>query len=95
MKHRFRMAKDPSQVNLRRRTSCTRSCSTSCARAASPSLPGNWENVTTRGVDLLGLPVGTLLRLGARPSWRSPGCASCAQIDDFQKGLLKQVVGRD
>ncbi|GAX51805.1 molybdenum cofactor biosysynthesis protein [Streptomyces olivochromogenes] len=54
------------------------------------------ENVSTRGVDLLGLPVGTLLRLGDEAVVEITGPRNpCAQIDDFQKGLLKQVVRRD
>ena len=32
------------------------------------------ENVTTRGIDLLALPLGTRLRLGARQSLRLRGC---------------------
>jgi MOSC domain-containing protein YiiM len=47
-------------------------------------------------VDLLGLPVGTLLRLGATAVVEVTGLRNpCRQIDDFQTGLLKQVIGRD
>ena len=47
-------------------TSSTPSCTTSCAPPASRVAPGEMgENVTTRGVDLLGLPERTRLRLGA------------------------------
>ncbi|MEN3613498.1 MOSC domain-containing protein [Plantactinospora sp. ZYX-F-223] len=54
------------------------------------------ENVTTRGVDLLGLPVGTLLRLGDAAVVEVTGLRNpCAQIDNFQPGLLKRVVHRD
>lgn len=50
------------------------------------------ENITTRGVDLLHLPEGTILNLGnARiriTGLRSP----CYQIDRFQPGLMEQLI---
>jgi MOSC domain-containing protein YiiM len=36
------------------------------------------ENVTTSGIDLLGLATGTRLHLGVSPSSRSPVCATPA-----------------
>ncbi|MGW0754652.1 MOSC domain-containing protein, partial [Streptomyces sp. NPDC002587] len=66
-------------------------------RADPPGITGQplGENITTSGIDLLGLPVGTLLRIGDAvlevTGLRNP----CLQIDNFQDGLLKQVVGRD
>lgn len=54
------------------------------------------ENVTTRGVDLLGLPLGTRLRLGGEAVVELTGVRTpCSQLDRFQKGLLKAVVDRD
>ena len=53
------------------------------------------ENVTTRGIDLLGLPTGSRLRLGAEAVVEVTGLRNpCFQIDVFQAGVLKQVVGR-
>ncbi len=54
------------------------------------------ENITTRGIDLLGLPKGTRLKLGRSAvveltDLRNP----CAQLDDFQKNLLAAVLDRD
>jgi MOSC domain-containing protein YiiM len=61
-----------------------------------PNLRELGENVTTRGVDLLGLPVGTRLRLGDEAVVEVTGLRNpCAQIDTFRQGLMKQVVGRD
>ena len=52
------------------------------------------ENVTTRGIDLLGLPIGTRLHLGDVAVVEVTGLRNpCSQIDDFQRGLLKEVVG--
>ena len=54
------------------------------------------ENITTRDIDLLGLPVGALLRIGDDAVVEVTGLRNpCVQIDAFQHGLLKQVVGRD
>ncbi|MFY1692450.1 MOSC domain-containing protein [Plantactinospora sp. WMMB782] len=47
-------------------------------------------------MDLLGLPVGTLLRLGDAAVVEVTGLRNpCAQIENFQSGLLKRVVHRD
>jgi MOSC domain-containing protein YiiM len=54
------------------------------------------ENVTTCGVDLLGLPVGTVLLLGDTAEVLVTGLRNpCRQIDTFQPGLLGRVVHRD
>ena len=54
------------------------------------------ENVTTRGVDLLALPKGARLRLGAEAVIEVTGLRNpCRQIDAFQPGLTKAVLGRD
>jgi len=54
------------------------------------------ENVTTTGIDLLGLPAGTRLQLGESAVVELTGLRNpCLQIDRFQDGLLKRVVARD
>jgi MOSC domain-containing protein YiiM len=54
------------------------------------------ENLTTRGVDLLALPVGTLLHLGDDAVVTLTGLRNpCYQIDDCRPGVLKEVLGRD
>ena len=54
------------------------------------------ENITTRGIDLLGLPLGTHLLLGTEAVVELTGLRTpCKQIDTFMPGLLKQIVGRD
>ena len=53
------------------------------------------ENITTRGLDLLRLPAGTLLRMGdalvAVTGLRNP----CVQLDTFSPGLRGAVLDRD
>jgi MOSC domain-containing protein YiiM len=54
------------------------------------------ENVTTQGLDLFALSVGTLLRLGPEAVVEVTGLRNpCAQIDGYRDGLLKQVLGKD
>ena len=54
------------------------------------------ENVTTRGIDLLALPKGAQLRLGAEAVIEITGLRNpCRQIEAFEPGLLSAVLGRD
>jgi MOSC domain-containing protein YiiM len=54
------------------------------------------ENITTRDLDLLNLPTGTLLHLGTEAVVEVTGLRNpCVQIDRFQPGLLKQVLDHD
>ncbi|MET7737437.1 MOSC domain-containing protein [Streptomyces sp. NPDC005402] len=96
VKHRFRMKKDPSQPNLRQVHLMHAELFEELRAAGFEVRAGELgENVTTRGVDLLGLSVGTLLHLGDEAVVEVTGLRNpCAQIDGFQKGLLKEVVGR-
>ena len=51
------------------------------------------ENVTTRGLDLLALPQGTLLRLGADALVRVTGLRNpCLQMDRFAPGLMAATL---
>ncbi len=54
------------------------------------------ENITTRGVDLLGLPSGARLRLGAGAVVEVTGLRNpCAQLDALRPGLMAATLGRD
>lgn len=53
------------------------------------------ENISTRGIDLLNLPRGTLLRIGPDAVVEVTGLRSpCVQIDRFEPGLLAAVRER-
>ncbi|WP_433549211.1 MOSC domain-containing protein [Streptomyces sp. CA-294286] len=97
VKHRSRVAQDPTQPNLRQVHLIHQELFDEVREEGFEVAPGQLgENVTTRGIDLLALPVGTLLRLGADAVVEVTGLRNpCLQIDRFQEGLLKQVVGRD
>ncbi|MFI5806050.1 MOSC domain-containing protein [Streptomyces sp. NPDC051561] len=97
VKHRSRVAQDPTQPNLRQVHFIHQELFDEVRQQGFEVRPGQLgENVTTSGIDLLALPVGTLLRLGGEAVVEVTGLRNpCLQIDNFQDGLLKQVVGRD
>jgi MOSC domain-containing protein YiiM len=96
VKHRSRVARDPAQPNLRQVHLIHAELHDELAAAGYTVNPGDLgENVTTRGIDLLGLPTGTLLRLGDEAVIEVTGLRNpCLQIEAFQNGLLAHVVGR-
>lgn len=54
------------------------------------------ENITTRGIDLLSLPTGTQLRLGADAVVRVTGLRTpCPQLNGVQAGLMAACLPRD
>ncbi|MEU1054747.1 MOSC domain-containing protein [Streptomyces sp. NPDC005876] len=97
VKHRSRVAQDPTQPNLRQVHLIHEELFAEVGEDGFRVAPGDLgENITTRGIDLLGLPAGTLLRLGDTAVLEVTGLRNpCVQIDRFQDGLLKRVVGRD
>jgi MOSC domain-containing protein YiiM len=97
VKHRSRVARDPTQPNLRQVHLIHQELFDDVAQDGFLVRPGELgENVTTHGIDLLGLPTGTLLRLGDEAVVEVTGLRNpCTQIDNFQDGLLKRMVGRD
>ncbi|PKW05085.1 MOSC domain-containing protein YiiM [Streptomyces sp. 1222.5] len=97
VKHRSRVAQDPTQPNLRQVHLLHEELFTEVGEEGFSVAPGELgENITTRGIDLLALPVGTLLRIGELAVLEVTGLRNpCLQIDTFQGGLLKRVVGRD
>ncbi|MGK9233461.1 MOSC domain-containing protein [Inquilinus limosus] len=97
VKHRSRVRVDPTQPNLRQVHLIQAELHDELAAAGFVVKAGELgENVTTRGIDLLGLPTGARLRIGAEAVVEITGLRNpCAQIDGFQPGLLKMVLGRD
>jgi MOSC domain-containing protein YiiM len=97
VKHRSRVARDPNQPNLRQVHLIHAELLDELRTAGfSVSVGQIGENVTTRGIDLLGLPSGTRLHLGDTAAVEVTGLRNpCAQLDDFQPGLMAAVLGRD
>jgi MOSC domain-containing protein YiiM len=54
------------------------------------------ENITTRGIDVLALPTGTLLHLGDEAVIEVTGLRTpCSQLDGIQKGLMDACLNKD
>jgi len=96
VQHRSRVARDPSQPNLRQVHLIHAELLDQLAESGHAIEPGQLgENVTTRGIDLLGLPTGALLRIGEAAVVRVTGLRNpCQQIEGFDTGLLRELVGR-
>lgn len=97
VQHRSRVARDPSQPNLRQVHLIHAELHDELAGAGHTVVAGDMgENITTRGVDLLGLPTGTLLRLGETALVQVTGLRNpCLQLNRFQAGLMQAVLDRD
>jgi len=93
VKHRSRVAKDPNQPNLRQ-VHLVMSELLDEVRAAGHEIREGQlgENITTSGIDMVALPVGSVLRIGddalvALTGLRNP----CKQIRDVGDGVLKMM----
>lgn len=97
VQHVSRVRRDPSQPNLRQVHLIPTELFDEVGQAGHVVHPGDLgENVTTTGIDVFRLPTGTVLRLGEAAEVLVTGLRNpCRQIEDFQPGLLKQVLGRD
>src|SRR5262245_34887543 len=97
VKHRSRVARDPTQPNLRQVHLIHAELQEELKRAGFSVAAGDMgENITTRGIDLLGLPTGTRLHIGASAVVEVTGLRNpCDQLDQFQSGLRAAVLGRD
>jgi len=97
VKHLSRVARDPTQPNLRQVHLIHAELHDELGAAGFEVRAGDLgENVTTRGIPLLELPAGTRLRLGGSAVVEITGLRNpCVQIDRFRPGLLGNVVGRD
>lgn len=96
VKHRSRVKADPTQPNLRQVHLIHSELFAEVAEkgfAVGPADLG--ENVTTEGIDLLALPRGTVLEIGESVRLEVTGLRNpCAQIDEFQRGLLGAVLDK-
>ena len=97
VKHRSRVAKDPTVPNLRQVHLIHAELHDELRARGFELAPGEMgENVTTRGVDLLGLPTGARLRLGGDAVVEVTGLRNpCRQLDGLRKGLMAATLDRD
>lgn len=97
VKHRSRVAADPTQPNLRQVHLVHSELFDELGAQGFQLTPGLiGENVTTRGIDLLGLPRGALLHLGADAVVEVTGLRNpCTQLDGIQPRLMRACLGYD
>jgi MOSC domain-containing protein YiiM len=95
--HRYDRRRHPDAPNLRQVHLIAGEALDELRAAGFAVGPGDLgENVTTRGVDLPGLPAGTRLCLGAEAVVRVTGLRTpCVQLDRFRPGLMAATLGRD
>jgi MOSC domain-containing protein YiiM len=97
VKHRSRVAADPTQPNLRQVHLIHAELHDELRAAGFSVLAGQMgENITTRDVDLLGLPTGTRLHIGSSAVVEVTGLRNpCKQLDQLAPGLMAAVLDRD
>ena len=97
VKHRSRVAKDPTQPNLRQVHLIHSQLFAELAKKGFIIKPGEMgENITTKGINLLDLPRNTILKIGKTAKIQITGLRNpCLQLDNFQKGLMKAVLDKD
>jgi MOSC domain-containing protein YiiM len=97
VKHRSRVARDPTQPNLRQVHLIHAELHDELLERGFQLRPGLMgENITTRGVDLPGLCRGAMLRIGPEVIVQITGLRNpCYQLDELQPGLMAACLGRD
>jgi MOSC domain-containing protein YiiM len=97
VQHLFRIRKDPTEPNLRQVHLIHAELHEELRAAGFAVEAGEMgENITTRGIDLLGLPTGTRLHLGEETVVEVTGLRNpCRQLDGIQEGLLSACIDRD
>lgn len=94
VKHRSRVAVDPTQPNLRQVHLIHQELLSELRGEGFDLAAGDLgENILTTGIDLLGLPTDTVLAIGDGVRLRITGLRNpCAQIEAFRAGLLRHVA---
>ena len=94
VKHRSRVAQDPTQPNLRQVHLIHAELHDELQEKGFAVFPGAMgENITTRHIDLLSLPRGARLAIGETAIVEVTGLRNpCAQLDTFLPGLMKAVL---
>jgi MOSC domain-containing protein YiiM len=97
VKHRSRVRKDPTLPNLRQVHLIHAELFDELRSKGFAVAPGELgENITTSAIDLLALPTGARLHLGASAVVEITGLRNpCIQIDNFQKGLMAATLDKD
>ena len=97
VKHRSRVKQDPTQPNLRQVHLIHSELHEELrAKGFDISAGQMGENITTSGLELLGLPRFTRLQIGETALIEVTGLRNpCVQLDGLQPGLMQAVLGKD
>ena len=97
VKHRSRVAQDPSQPNLRQVHLIHAELFDEIAAKGFAVKAGELgENIATRGIDLLALSTGALLRIGDDAVVQVKGLRNpCNQINGHSAGLMNALIDYD
>ena len=97
VRHRSRVARDPHQPNLRQVHLIHSELHEQLRGQGFEIGPGQMgENVTTRGIDLLGLATDTVLRFPGGAAVRVTGLRNpCGQLNGLKDGLMNACVYKD
>jgi len=97
VQHRSRVARDPSQLNLRQVHLIHAELLTELNSMGFGIVAGQvGENITTQGIDLLGLPTNARLHIGDEAIVEIKGLRNpCTQLNQLQDGLMAAMLGRD
>ena len=97
VKHRSRVKADPTQPNLRQVHLIQAELFDELKAQGFTVKAGDiGENITTRDIDLLGLPRGTKLHIGKEAIVEVTGLRNpCLQLDAFQDGLMQATLDKD
>jgi MOSC domain-containing protein YiiM len=97
VKHRSRVAQDPTQPNLRQVHLVQAELFDELAQQGFTITSGQiGENITTRHIDLLALPRHTILTIGLAVRIKITGLRNpCKQLDGIQDGLMNAVLDKE
>jgi len=96
VKHRSRVAQNPEEPNLRQVHLIHSELFEELGNRYTIEPGQMGENITTTGLNLLELPTDTILFIGQTAQVKITGLRNpCSQIDHFQPGLMKAVLGKD
>lgn len=97
VQHLYRLRKTPGALNLCQVHLLGEELFAELRSGGIEVAPGEMgENVTVRGIDLLGLPVGARVRLGEEAEVEITGLREpCSQMNHLRKGLMKACLARD
>ena len=96
VRHRYLARRNPKAPNLRQVHLIPSELFDALRNSGVELRPGDLgENIATVGLDLEGLPLGTLLRLGASVTLELTGLRTpCVLIDRFGSGLKNRLQGK-